>query len=94
MLESGIHFNQVIKMTQSTPQRFVRSGRVFPEIQQIQEIKAQEKARIQSFYERCQAIFERLKPEILDKYYGWYIAIEPDSNDYFIDQDKEGKNLK
>ena len=33
MLESGIHFNQVIKMTQSTPQRFVRSGRVFPEIQ-------------------------------------------------------------
>jgi hypothetical protein len=35
-----------------------------------------------------------LKPEILDKYYGWYIAIEPDSGDYFIDEDKEVASRK
>ncbi|MCF4969599.1 hypothetical protein [Nostoc sp. CMAA1605] len=76
-------------MTHSSPERIVRRGRVFPEIQWTEAQKAQDRARRQAFYERCWAIFERLKPEILDKYYGWYIAIEPDSGDYFIDQDKE-----
>ncbi len=76
-------------MTHSSPERIVRRGRVFPEIQWTEAQKAQDKARRQAFYERCWAIFERLKPEILDKYYGWYIAIEPDSGDYFIDQDQE-----
>jgi len=76
-------------MTQSTPQRVVRRGRVFPEIQWTQAQKAEDKARRQAFYERCWLIFERLKPEILHKYSGWYIAIEPDSCNYFIDQDKE-----
>jgi len=33
MLEFRINFNQLIKMTKSTPQRVVRRGRVFPEIQ-------------------------------------------------------------
>ncbi|MDH6060189.1 hypothetical protein NWP17_07020 [Chrysosporum bergii ANA360D] len=67
----------------------VRRGRVFPEIQWTEEQKAQDRARRKAFSDRCWVIFERLKPEILDKYYGWYIAIEPDSGDYFIDQDKE-----
>ena len=70
-------------------QRVIRRGRVFPEIQWTEEQKTQEKARRQAFYERCWAIFERLKPTLIDKYYGWYIAIEPDSGDYFISQDKE-----
>ncbi len=70
-------------------QRVIRRGRVFPEIQWTEEQKTQEKARRQAFYERSWTIFERLKPTLLDKYYGWYIAIEPDSGDYFISQDKE-----
>jgi len=69
-------------------QRVIRRGRVFPEIQWTEEQKTQEKARRQAFYERCWAIFERLKPTLLDKYYGCYIAIEPDSGEYFISQDK------
>ncbi|MBW4631975.1 MAG: hypothetical protein KME30_08750 [Iphinoe sp. HA4291-MV1] len=76
-------------MTHSSPERIVRRGRVFPEIQWTEAQKAEDKARRQAFYERCWVIFERLKPEILDKYSGWYIAIEPDSGDYFIDQDQE-----
>ncbi len=89
MLGFRMNFKQVMKMTQSTPQRVVRRGRVFPEIQWTDEQKAEDRARRQAFSERCWVIFERLKPEILDKYYGWYIAIEPDSGDYFIDQDQE-----
>lgn len=76
-------------MIQTTSERVVRRGRVFPEIQWSEEQKTQEKARRQAFYERCWAIFEGLKSELLDKYEGWYIAIEPDSGDYFINQDKE-----
>ena len=69
--------------------RIVRRGRVFPEIQWAEQRKAQEKARRQSFHDRCWTIFEALKPELLDKYYGWDIAIEPDSGNYYIDKDKE-----
>ncbi len=76
-------------MIQSTPNRVVRRGRVFPEIQWSSEEKARHQSRQEAFYQRCWAIFEKLKPEILDKYYGWYIAIEPDSGDYFIDPDQE-----
>lgn len=76
-------------MTQSTAKKVVRRGRVFPEIQWTEEQKAQEKARRQAFHDRCWVIFESLKSEIFDKYYGWYIAIEPNSGDYFIDQDQE-----
>jgi len=81
-------------MTQSTPNRVVRRGRVFPEIQWSSEEKARDRARQEAFYQRCWAIFEKLKPSLLDKYYGWYIAIEPDSGDYFIDRDKEVASLK
>ncbi len=28
-----------------------------------------------------------LRPELIDKYYGWYIGIEPDSGEYFLDED-------
>lgn len=76
-------------MTPSTSKRIVKRGRVFPEIQWTEERKAQEKARRQSFHDRCWTIFETLKPELLEKYYGWYIAIEPDSGNYYIDKDKE-----
>jgi hypothetical protein len=81
-------------MTESTPERVVRRGRIFPEIQWSEEEKAKHKARREAFYQRCWAIFEQLKPALLYKYYGWYIAIEPDSGDYVIDPDKEVASRK
>ena len=81
-------------MTQPTPNPNVRRGRVFPGIELSEEQKAEHRARREAFYQRCWPIFEQLKPEILDKYYGWYIAIEPDSGDYFIDEDKEVASRK
>ncbi|PSB04592.1 hypothetical protein [Merismopedia glauca] len=82
-------------MSQSTPEPVVRRrGRVFPEIQWTEAQKAQHRAEQEAFYQRCWPIFERLKPDLLDKYYGWYIAIEPDSGDYFIDRDQEKASRK
>ncbi len=75
-------------------QRTIRRGRVFPEIQWTEEQKAAHKARQLQFYQRCWAIFVPLQDNLMSKYYGWYIAIEPDSEDYIIDPDKEVASQK
>jgi hypothetical protein len=81
-------------MTQSTPTRIVRRGRIFPEIQWSPEEKARRKAEEEEFHRRCRAIFERVRPKLIDERYGWYIAVEPDSGNYFIDPDKEVAHKK
>ena len=75
-------------MTESTSKQPVRRrGRIFPERTLPPEELARRKAEREVFHQRCRAIFERVRPEYLEKYYGWYIAVEPDSGDYFIDED-------
>ena len=37
--------------------------------------------------QRCWPIFQRLLAELGDRYRNWLIAIEPDSEDYFLGQD-------
>ncbi|MEB3218807.1 MAG: hypothetical protein VKN72_21575 [Nostocales cyanobacterium 94392] len=81
-------------MTESQPKHTVRRGRIFPEITIPPEELARRKAQRETFYHRCRAIFERLRPELIDKHYGWYIAIEPNSGDYFIDEDIENAHKK
>ena len=39
---------------------------------------------------RCRAVFERLHPQLLETHYNWFIAIDPDSEDYLIDQNLQG----
>jgi hypothetical protein len=81
-------------MSDSQPDRIVRRGRVFPEIQATEEEKEQHRARQLAFYNRCWPIFQKLQPELMKNYYGWYIAIEPDSGDYIIDPDGEVASRK
>ncbi|MDF5724147.1 MAG: hypothetical protein PUP91_27510 [Rhizonema sp. PD37] len=82
-------------MTEAIPQKPAhRPGRIFPEITISPEELAIRKAEGAAFSQRCRAIFDRLLPELIDKYYGWYIAIEPDSGDYFIDVDEEVASLE
>lgn len=82
-------------MSEATSQKPARRrGRIFPDIIIPPEELARRRAEGEAFSRRCRAIFDRLLPELIDKYYGWYIAIEPDSGDYFIDADKEVVSLK
>ena len=81
-------------MTESMPKPPIRRGRIFPERTLPPEELARRKAEREAFSQRCRVIFERVRPDLIDKYYGWYIAIEPDSGDYFIDEDKEAASLK
>ncbi len=69
--------------------RKVRRGRIFPEIQWSEAQLAQWQAERAARRQRCQMVFDRLKPELLETHYNWFMAIEPESGDYFLHQDEE-----
>ncbi|MFM2062912.1 MAG: hypothetical protein RLZZ507_2582 [Cyanobacteriota bacterium] len=74
-------------MTETKSTHTVRTGRIFPEIQWTQEQKNQWKSEREILYKRCKIIFEKLQTELMKTHYNWYIAIEPNSGEYFINQD-------
>ena len=74
-------------MTHITSKKVVRRGRIFPELIIAPEELARREAEDEIFYQRCRAIFNRVRSEYMESHYGWYIAIEPNSGEYFLDQD-------
>jgi hypothetical protein len=74
-------------MTEAQSASTAHRGRIFPEIQWTEQQKAQKRAKREEFYRRCQPIFERVQPKLIQTHYNWYIAIEPDSGEYFLAQD-------
>jgi hypothetical protein len=76
-------------MTNTKPTRTAPRGRIFPEIQWTEEEKAKRRAEGDEFHRRCKVIFDRVLPEYTEIHYGWYMVVEPDSGDYFIDRDEE-----
>jgi hypothetical protein len=75
-------------MIRVSEERSVRQGRVFPERQLSPEEKAKRKAEREEMMRRCQVIFDRVQPELINDHYDWFMVIEPDSGDYFIDEDE------
>lgn len=64
--------------------------RLCPErILSSEEIAQRQVARAE-FGDRCRSVFEKLRPELTSKYYNWFIAVNPDSEDYLIDPSLEG----
>ncbi|OUL33058.1 hypothetical protein BV372_17935 [Nostoc sp. T09] len=76
-------------MTETKHNHIVRQGRLFPEIQWTEEQKTQWRRTLEEHYQRCKIIFERLQPELLKTHYKWFMAVEAESGDYFIDQNEE-----
>jgi hypothetical protein len=66
-----------------------RQGRVFPEIQWTPERIAKREAEREAFYQRCYPIFERIRAEKIATHHNWFVAIEPNSGNSFIDRDLE-----
>lgn len=81
-------------MTQSPSSKTVRRGRVFPEKQLSPEEKARREAESEIFGKRCREVFDRVRPELIKDHYDWFIIIEPDSGDYFIDEDQKAALAK
>ncbi|NEP87107.1 MAG: hypothetical protein F6K18_09835 [Okeania sp. SIO2C2] len=53
-----------------------------------QEI-AKHKAIKAEFSARCRPVFEKLRPQLIDKYYNYFIAVDPESEKYIIDSSLE-----
>jgi hypothetical protein len=76
-------------MTETKTTHTVRRGRIFPEIQWTEEQFAKRRTEREDFYQRSKEIFNSVKSEYIDTHYGWYMVVEPDSGDYFVDRDEE-----
>lgn len=76
-------------MTQIPSKRSPRRGRVFPEynfpLEELDRRKAEKKAR----YKKCRAIFEQVSPELIKDHYNWFMIIEPNTGDYFVDLEEQ-----
>lgn len=76
-------------MTQ-TPRKIPRRrGRLFPEFTLPPEELARRKAEKDARCQRYREIFLLVSPELIGNHYDWFIVIEPNSGDYFIDPDEE-----
>jgi len=73
-------------MTQLSPKRKALRARISPERTTPPEELARRAAERTTLGLRCRAIFERIRPELISEYYNWFIAIEPDSEKYLVDQ--------
>lgn len=51
------------------------------------EIKAEENAKSEQRYQKAKAIFNQLLPNLIEQYYNWYLVINPDTEEYFIEQE-------
>lgn len=95
--ESLKHHNSVIiymyrfkvrtSMAETKTTRTVRRGRIFPEIQWTPEQKEQWRTERREFKERCLPIFNKVRSELIETHYNWFVAVEPDSGEYFVDKD-------
>ena len=74
--------NKIMNQQQSKSQ--VRRGRIFPEITISSKEQAKKEAELEAFHQRCRPIFERLRSQLIENHYNWFIVIEPNSEDYFI----------
>jgi hypothetical protein len=76
-------------MTQSKPVRRRRPGRLFPEFTIPPEELARRKAEKEARVKRYKEIFAQVSPQLIKAHYNWFIVIEHNSGDYFIDVDEE-----
>jgi hypothetical protein len=76
-------------MTIKTRIRVPHGNPLFPDPPHLssQEI-AQRKRDREIFAQRCREIFRRVYPELVQKHQNWYIYIEPNSGQYFIDSER------
>ena len=76
-------------MTAQQPtKRPIRRGRIFPEYTIPPEELARREAERKERYQRTRPVFERVRDDLIAEHYNWFMIIEPNSGDYFIDPDE------
>ena len=72
-------------MTQLSEKRKALRSRISPKQTIPPEELARRAAERTELGLRGRAIFERIRPELIGEHYNWFIAIDPDSEEYLID---------
>ncbi|MBD2777232.1 hypothetical protein [Iningainema tapete] len=81
-------------MTEIKTVRRRRQGRIFPEFTIPPEELARREAEKNARGKKARSYFEQICPQLIEEHYNWFITIEPNSGDYFIDQDLETAEQK
>jgi hypothetical protein len=76
------------KLSQPRRTRIVSPSPVDPEV-----IQREQEAQ-QSLRERCRPLFERLRPTLKETHPNWFIAIDPDTEEYILDPTLRGLTEK
>ncbi|MBW4511722.1 MAG: hypothetical protein KME64_35245 [Scytonematopsis contorta HA4267-MV1] len=67
-----------------------RRTRILPPSDIVPEENSQAQEKQSVLAMRCRVIFERLRPELIESYYNWHIAIDPETEQYLIDPTLKG----
>lgn len=71
-----------------------RRTRITPPYQEDSTEKSRCKERRDALGISCRAVFERLRPTLIETHYNWHIAIDPDTEQYLIDPTLKGITQK
>lgn len=74
-------------MTNTKCVRRRQQGRRFPEFTIPLEELARRQAEKNARGQKVRVVFDQVCPQLIDDHYNWFIVIEPNSADYFIDVD-------
>lgn len=74
-------------MTQVTQRRRTR---ILPPITVDPEEERIEREKQHALKELCRPIFEQLRPSLIQAHPNWYIAIDPDNQEYLLDPTLKG----
>ncbi|MBD2500552.1 hypothetical protein [Anabaena azotica] len=72
-------------MTNKKPVRRRQPGRIFPEFTLPPEELARRRDERNARCQKARVVFDRVCPQLINEHYNWFIVIEPNSGDYFID---------
>ncbi len=61
-----------------------RRSRILPQSRVTPEELHRRKVQRHELGAQCRAIFERLSPQLIEKHYNWFIAIDADSENYLL----------
>ncbi|WP_204103165.1 MULTISPECIES: hypothetical protein [Spirulina sp. CCY15215] len=64
-------------------------GRLFPDYKISESELAQRRAEKEKRCQKARSIFDNIRPQLIEDHYNWYVIVEPNSGDYFIDVDEE-----
>jgi hypothetical protein len=76
-------------MTRTKSVRPRRQGRIFPEYTIPPEELARREAEKNARIKRYREIFAQVSPQLIPDHYNWFMIIEPNSGDYFIDPEED-----